>query len=60
MRVEPFTSMVHNLQKGRFDHPDRMFYNIKDSFISIMTNTSDVKEISPEFYYSFDFLKNVS
>jgi len=25
-----------------------------------MTNTSDVKEISPEFYYSADFLRNIS
>ena len=60
VRLEPFTTMVHNLQKGRFDHPDRMFYNLQDSFNSIMTNTSDVKEISPEFYYSADFLRNIS
>jgi len=60
VRLEPFTTMVHNLQLGRFDHPDRMFYNINASFESIMTNTSDVKELSPEFYYSFDFLRNVS
>jgi len=37
-----------------------MFYDIQGSYESIMTNTSDVKEISPEFYYSFDFLRNVS
>lgn len=38
------------LQNGRFDHPDRMFNSIPDTWRNITTNTSDFKELVPQFY----------
>eukprot|EP01104_Vermistella_antarctica_P008506 TRINITY_DN212_c0_g5_i5.p1 TRINITY_DN212_c0_g5~~TRINITY_DN212_c0_g5_i5.p1 ORF type:complete len:1247 (-),score=410.29 TRINITY_DN212_c0_g5_i5:2155-5895(-) len=38
------------LQNGRFDHPDRIFFSIADTWNSVMTNNSDLKELIPEFY----------
>lgn len=38
------------LQNGRFDHPDRMFNSVSDTWRNITTNTSDFKELVPQFY----------
>ena len=48
------------LQNGRFDHADRMFNSIPQSWINVTTHHSDFKELIPEFYLSEDgdFLKN--
>ena len=50
------------LQNGRFDHPDRMFNSVPQSWINVTTHTSDFKELVPEFYmpenevsYNYDF-----
>ena len=38
------------LQNGRFDHPDRMFNSLQQTWRNVTTNTSDFKELVPEFY----------
>jgi len=38
------------LQNGRFDHPNRLFYSIADTWKNCLTIDSDVKELIPEFY----------
>ena len=61
VRLEPFTSHFINLQGGDFDRPDRMFQSVKDSWLSASeTNTGDVKELIPEFFYLPEFLRNTS
>lgn len=40
------------LQTGRFDAPDRLFFSIKESWGSVLTGTTDVKELIPEFFLS--------
>lgn len=50
LRQEPFTSMAIELQSGRFDCPDRLFFDIAGCWTSCMTSTSDVKELIPEFF----------
>ncbi len=50
IRQEPFTTMAIELQSGRFDCPDRLFFDIPGSWSSCMTSTSDMKELIPEFY----------
>ena len=50
MRQEPFTTMHIDLQSGRFDCPDRLFFDIAGSWRSCNTSTSDVKELVPEFF----------
>nr|CAG4710885.1 unnamed protein product [Naegleria fowleri] len=47
------------LQNGKFDAPDREFCSIKQTFNSVLTNTTDLKELIPEFYQSTgSFLMN--
>ncbi|XP_050717441.1 protein FAN-like [Eriocheir sinensis] len=38
------------LQNGRFDHPDRMFNSLQETWNNVTTNPSDFKELIPEFY----------
>lgn len=38
------------LQNGRFDHPNRLFHSIEDTWRNCLTIDSDVKELLPEFY----------
>eukprot|EP00884_Botryococcus_braunii_P015365 jgi/Botrbrau1/2511/Bobra.0079s0003.1 len=40
------------LQTGRFDAPDRLFFSIKESWTSVLTGTTDVKELIPDFFLS--------
>ena len=46
------------LQNGRFDHPDRIFCSIADTWNSVLTNSADFKELIPEFYCFPAFLTN--
>ncbi|XP_058268224.1 neurobeachin a isoform X12 [Hemibagrus wyckioides] len=50
-RIEPFTTFYLNGNDNRFDHPDRTFSGIMRSWRSCQRDTSDVKELIPEFYY---------
>ncbi|CAN1248861.1 BEACH domain-containing protein B [Linum perenne] len=60
LRLEPFTSLHRNLQGGKFDHADRLFHSIESTFRNCLSNTSDVKELTPEFYYMPEFLVNAN
>ena len=51
IRLEPFTSLFLSLQGGKFDHPNRLFSSMKSSWSNCQRDTSDVKELIPEFYY---------
>ncbi|KAK8801188.1 hypothetical protein WA158_001958 [Blastocystis sp. Blastoise] len=57
-RVEPFTTLNIQLQGGRFDCPERIFYNIRDAFKGCLTSSTDFKELTPEFYYNKDIYIN--
>ena len=50
IRQEPFTSMAVDLQSGRFDCPDRLFFDLSETWKSCNTSSSDVKELIPEFF----------
>ncbi|XP_071535311.1 neurobeachin isoform X2 [Panulirus ornatus] len=51
IRLEPFTTMFLSLQGGKFDHPNRMFSSVATAWKNCQRDTSDVKELIPEFYY---------
>lgn len=51
----PVTTPV---QGGKFDHADRLFHSVASTWSNCLSNTSDVKELIPEFYYSPEFLVN--
>ena len=59
VRLEPFTSAHVRLQGGRIDHADRLFTSVAGSWDSASrASLSDVKELTPEFFYLPDFLLN--
>lgn len=58
LRLEPFTALHRNLQGGKFDHADRLFQSIEATYRNCLSNTSDVKELIPEFFYMPEFLVN--
>ena len=58
LRMEPFTSYAIELQSGRFDHADRLFYSVAEAWSSCNTSLADVKELVPEFFYLPTFLEN--
>eukprot|EP00164_Ancoracysta_twista_P003908 GFYU01005239.1.p1 GENE.GFYU01005239.1~~GFYU01005239.1.p1 ORF type:complete len:1869 (-),score=444.28 GFYU01005239.1:22-4860(-) len=58
IRLEPFTTLSVNLQGGKFDHADRLFHSVGDTWSGVLTNSSDVKELIPEFFYLPEFLSN--
>lgn len=58
LRLEPFTALHRTLQGGKFDHADRLFHSIEGTYRNCLSNTSDVKELVPEFFYMPEFLVN--
>ncbi|KAJ8262151.1 hypothetical protein GJAV_G00163030 [Gymnothorax javanicus] len=51
IRMEPFTTFFLNFQGGKFDHADRTFSSLSRAWRNCQRDTSDVKELIPEFYY---------
>eukprot|EP00850_Spirogloea_muscicola_P018850 SM000177S03183 [mRNA] locus=s177:89339:105711:+ [translate_table: standard] len=59
VRLPPFSRQNMQLQGGHFDHADRLFVSLGDTWLSASTgNTADVKELTPEFFYLPTFLTN--
>lgn len=60
IRIEPFTTLSIILQDGKFDHPDRMFHSIPQTWRGCLTNPADVKELIPEWFYLPELFKNTN
>nr|CCA15276.1 nucleotide binding protein putative [Albugo laibachii Nc14] len=58
IRLEPFTSFAQSFQGGKFDHADRMFHSIPETWRNCLTDPVDVKELTPEWFYLPEFLVN--
>ena len=58
VRLEPFAEYAARLQGGHFDWADRLFHSIEEAWTRVLTSTGDVKELTPEFFYSPHFLRN--
>ncbi|ETN81398.1 Beige/BEACH domain protein [Necator americanus] len=58
MRVEPFTTMFLDMQNGRFDHPDRVFHSIAETWERCQKDSHDVKELIPELFYLSEMMRN--
>nr|XP_014697031.2 LOW QUALITY PROTEIN: WD repeat- and FYVE domain-containing protein 4 [Equus asinus] len=59
VRMPPFTQAFYSLQGGSFDVADRMFHSMKNAWESASReNMSDVRELTPEFFYLPEFLTN--
>eukprot|EP01119_Soliformovum_irregulare_P006368 TRINITY_DN1829_c0_g1_i4.p1 TRINITY_DN1829_c0_g1~~TRINITY_DN1829_c0_g1_i4.p1 ORF type:complete len:2863 (-),score=933.99 TRINITY_DN1829_c0_g1_i4:39-8627(-) len=60
IRMEPFTTYALELQGGKFDHADRLFHNVAQTWSNCLTSPADVKELIPEFFYLPEFLINMN
>ena len=60
LRQEPFTSMAIDLQGGRFDCPDRLFFDLSSSWNCCQTNSGDFKELIPELFFCPEVLMNTN
>ena len=61
IRLQPFVQSYLLLQGGSFDHADRLFYSIEKAWTSASRdNMSDVRELTPEFFYLPEFLSNIN
>ena len=59
IRLQPFVQSYLLLQGGSFDHADRLFYSIEKAWLSASRdNMTDVRELTPEFFYLPEFLLN--
>jgi hypothetical protein len=59
LRQQPYTDSARQLQGGKFDLPDRLFTSVHRAWELSLNETSDVKELTPEFYTgSGQFLMN--
>ncbi|XP_040002609.1 lipopolysaccharide-responsive and beige-like anchor protein [Xiphias gladius] len=60
LRIEPFTTFFLNFQGGKFDHADRTFSSVSRAWRNCQRDTSDVKELIPEFYYFPEMFVNAN
>lgn len=61
IRLRPFVDSFLLLQDGRFGHADRLFSSIDRTWSSAaVENTTDVRELTPEFFFLPEFLLNVN
>ena len=51
VRVEPFTTHFLHFNGGSFDHADRAFGSLAETWQNALSSSSDVKELIPEMYY---------
>ncbi|GIZ45777.1 hypothetical protein CKM354_000893000 [Cercospora kikuchii] len=61
IRLQPFVQSYLLLQGGNFDHADRLFDSVEKAWQSASRETmSDVRELTPEFFYLPEFLVNIN
>ncbi|KAF2203647.1 beach-domain-containing protein [Delitschia confertaspora ATCC 74209] len=61
IRLQPFVASYLLVQGGTFDHADRLFYSIEKAWVSASRdNMTDVRELTPEFFYLPEFLTNIN
>jgi hypothetical protein len=59
MRLEPFATLMIQLQNGHFDVPDRLFFSLPSCWHSVTSSSSDVKELIPQMYSLPEMYVNV-
>ena len=59
MRLEPFTSLLVELQNYSQENPDRMLNDLKDT-INIINSGNDNRELIPELFCKVDYFININ
>ena len=60
MRIFPFTQIAIELQGSKFDHAERLFLSVENSFTYSLTQKTDVRELIPEFFYLPEIFLNIN
>ena len=60
LRLFPHTLVAIEVNGDGFDSPNRLFNNIERTFLSVTTQTSDVRELVPELFYLPELLDNIN
>ena len=60
IRLFPFSHIAIELQGKSFDNPNRLFLSVQTAFNNSTTQTTDVKEIIPEFFYLPEMFLNIN
>ena len=60
VRIFPFTHISIELQGDKLDDSNRLFFSIKNTFITCTTLKSDVRELVPEFFYLPEMFININ
>lgn len=61
IRLKPYVQSYLLLQGGKFDHADRLFNSVGKAWLSSSKdNTTDIRELIPEFFYLPEFLVNLN
>lgn len=60
LRQQPFSSLAVSLQGGRFDCPDRLFFDMSSTWSGVNNSMSDVKELIPEMFCFPELLSNLN
>ncbi|CAD8063924.1 unnamed protein product [Paramecium sonneborni] len=60
VRIEPFTTLCCELQDGKLDQPDRLFFSIPNIWESCQNDNQDYRELIPEYFFLPEFLKNIN
>ena len=60
IRLFPFTQVCIEIQGEGFDTPRRLFYSIEKTFNNASTQSTDVREIIPEFFYLPEMFLNIN
>ena len=59
-RIFPFTLTALGIEKWQFDLPERLFYNLENSYNNSIKEKNDVKELIPEFFFFPDMFLNIN
>ena len=60
IRLFPFTQICIEIQGEGFDTPRRLFCSIEKAFNNASTQSTDVREIIPEFFYLPEMFLNIN
>eukprot|EP01059_Diplonema_ambulator_P001968 TRINITY_DN11622_c0_g1_i6.p1 TRINITY_DN11622_c0_g1~~TRINITY_DN11622_c0_g1_i6.p1 ORF type:complete len:3514 (+),score=1103.06 TRINITY_DN11622_c0_g1_i6:89-10630(+) len=58
LRLEPYTTAGIILQGAKFDHADRLFDSLAQTWHGVTHSAADVKELVPEFFYQPEIFTN--
>ena len=60
LRIFPYSFIAIEIQGDGFDDPNRLFHTIENTFYSISSLNTDLRELIPEFYFFPEMFININ